>query len=285
VRSQTVCINDLVEEDWLTGRCAVERKACCLWSLGGARKRAITRREIAEGLKNANLGGVKLTLKSGVEEVSVAQTHRDLTTHELSARVLASAAAKLGEDAKGLAIAKLAIKAQPQVAFESEGEWDVALPEALSEEITVRVFSPRDPAQSIGWAQATLTLEGDALIARRTIHPGEALRAEDFELKKTNLLVGHGAYVRGNQVPDGLRARQTISAGAILTQTAIERIPSVRLGDVVTLILRSEGVRVSAKGIAQGSASVGDMVTVQLSRYNRTFRGRLVEGRLVEVWL
>ena len=49
---------------------------------------------------------------------------------------------------------------------------------------------------------------------------------------------------------------------------------------------REVGWALSApKAVVQGTAAVGDLVTVQLSRYNRTFRGRIMDGRLVEVWL
>ena len=93
------------------------------------------------------------------------------------------------------------------------------------------------------------------------------------------------AVFRKNQFPEIVRARQTIMPGTPLLATAVERIPMVKLGDAVTLILRSDSLRVSTKGVVQSAAGVGDMVNVSLPRYNRTFRGRLFEGKLVEVWL
>jgi flagella basal body P-ring formation protein FlgA len=58
----------------------------------------------------------------------------------------------------------------------------------------------------------------------------------------------------------------------------------VQTGDAVTLILKSDNLKISTKGVAQGSAAAGDTVSVQLPRFNRSFRGKLQDSKTVEVW-
>ncbi|MBI3543437.1 MAG: flagellar basal body P-ring formation protein FlgA [Deltaproteobacteria bacterium] len=285
--SPTVCLQDLVEDGWIQGRCAVDRGLCCKWTLGTERARTFTRAELQRELARTSFSGFDLKLK-GAERVAVTQTRRELTTAELQAKIIAAAAARFGDDGRGAGVASLKAQAPIYVSLADESAWDVIVPEPLLEHASIKVVSTAEGGQALGWVQATLRLDADVYVARKTVHPGDLLKPEDFEVRKANVLAaqasGQTAF-RKEQFPEAVRAKTTILAGQPLTPATIERIPMVRLGDTVTLILRSDSLKISTKGVVQGAAAIGDMVTVQLQRYNRTFRGRLIEGRLVEVWL
>lgn len=285
--SQTVCLQDLVQDGWLQGRCAVERNLCCRWNLGGQLTKTFKRTELARALAPVSFGGVALKLQ-GSDEVTVTQTHRELSREEIQAKVQSVAAAKYGEEGGTVGVTSIRLPSSVYVPLENESAWDVLLPEQPNEAVSARLIATGDAGRQIGWAQAALRLDAEVYVAKKTLHPNDQLRPEDFELKISNVLsaklTGQAVFQKG-QFPDSTRARQTILPGAPLSAAHVERIPMVRLGDTVTLLLRSDNLRISTKGVVQGSAALGDMVTVQLSRYNRTFRGRLVDGKLVEVWL
>lgn len=287
VWSQSVCLGDLVNDGWVQSRCAVDKASCCRWTLGGEHLRSFKRTELQRELAKINFGGFSVTLQ-GTDEIVVTQTRRELNAGELRAKIIAAAAAKLSDDPAHITLSAMKISSPIYVPLNDESAWDVVLPEQLAEHESVRVISTADSTQALGWAQIVLRQDSDVYVAKKAIHPNDPVRPEDFEVRKTNILAAQSSgqsLFRKDQFPENERAKQTVLAGAVLTSGAIERMPSVRLGDTVTLILRSDNLRISTKGVVQGTAAIGDMVTVQLSRYNRTFRGRLIEGRLVEVWL
>ena len=287
VWSQTVCLGDLVDDGWVQGRCAVDKTTCCRWSLKGEYDRTFSRAELQRELSKVNFGGFNLIIK-GADEIAITQTKRELTAAEIQAKVASTATAKFGEEGAGAGVALLKLQAPIYVPLDNESAWDVIFPEPMLEHAAVRVVSTAEAGQVLGWAQVTLKLESEVYVAKKTIHPNDLLDSKDFEVRKTNVLAAQSSgqtLFRKGQFPEAVRAKLTILSGTALTAAVVERIPSVHLGDTVTLILRSDNLRISTKGVIQGTAAIGDMVTVQLSRYNRTFRGRLIEGRLVEVWL
>ncbi|MBI3558485.1 MAG: flagellar basal body P-ring formation protein FlgA [Deltaproteobacteria bacterium] len=287
VWSQAVCLGNLVDDGWVQSRCSVDKGMCCRWSLKGENTRIFSRAELQRELSKVNFGGFNLIVK-GADEIAVTQTRRELSVAEIQAKVISTAAAKFGEEGAGAGVTSLKLQSPIYVSLDDESAWDVILPEPLLEHAAVRVVSTSEGSQALGWAQVTLKLEGEVYVARKQVHPNDLLDAKDFEIRKINVLAAQSTgqtLFRKGQFPEATRAKLTIQSGSALTAAVVERIPSVHLGDTVTLILRSDNLRISTKGVIQGTAAIGDMVTVQLSRYNRTFRGRLIEGRLVEVWL
>lgn len=287
VWSKTVCLNDLVEGGWINSRCAVDRNMCCRWNMGDTRTRRFTQGDVRRELANVKIFGFALDV-IGAPEVVVTQTKRELTHAEIASKYIAAANAKFGDSSSTISIESIKLLGPVYVSFEEESDWDLVLPESINDRAPLRIVSIKDSTKVLGWVQVKQRLEAEVYVARRTIHVNDVLKPEYFELKKTDILTAQGSeqgMFRKHQFPEAVRARQTILAGAALSSSAIERIPMVKLGDSVTLILRSDSLRISTKGVVQQAAGVGDMVNVSLPRYNRTFRGRLVEGKLVEVWL
>lgn len=289
VWSQTVCLADVVQEGWVQSRCSVDRHNCCRWNLNGERSRSFSRKEIEKEVKKIIFPGVNLIVKG--ETVVVTQTKRDLTTQEISDKIEAALMNRLGSETDNVVVESVKIISPASIAFNDESDWDVAIADPVRDSLSIKIISMKHPLKILGWGEATIRIEASVYVAKKTIRPMDTLQLADFALKKAPILGGQAGSVLQNGIfregmfPIGVRARQTIFAGSPLVTASIERVPMVRLGDSVTLLLRSDSLRVSTKGVVQGSAALGDMVTVQLPRYNRAFRGRLLEGRLVEVWL
>lgn len=289
VWSRQVCLHDLVQEAWIRGRCAMEANRCCHWKLE-ERSREFTREELDRTLMRYGIPGLKIRL-GGSDAITVTQAGRELLAAEIQAKIQSQLAARFGDAATApgaIQFSSMKVPVPLYVTFEAENDWDVLLPENIGERVAVKVISTRDSSQVVGWVNATVALHGETYVAVRKVPSTSFVRPEDFELRRVNLLAPQWAAqppFRKGQFPEGMRARQTISEGMVLTSLAVERVPLVRLGDTVTLILRSDNLRISTKGVVQGPAAIGDMVTVQIQRYSRTFRGRLLENKLVEVWL
>ena len=139
----------------------------------------------------------------------------------------------------------------------------------------------------MGWVNAQLSRKAQVYVAKKLVRPTEQILESNFDLRMADTLLpqnqAESLFTKGN-FPVAVRARTSIMPGGVLSLKNIERLPLVQLGDVVTLILRSDNMKISTKGVVQSAAGAGEMVTVQLQRYSRTFRGKLNEGKTVEVW-
>ncbi|MEW6056010.1 MAG: flagellar basal body P-ring formation chaperone FlgA, partial [Bdellovibrionota bacterium] len=268
-------------------RCAIDKKSCCRWSMAGQRTASFRHAEVSAEMAKMKFAGLELSLKAEPREVEVIQTRRELTQEEIEKKVIEGVSAKLGENAKNISVETLRAINPVFIALDDEKSWDVLLPENITHQISIKIVSTHAKTEVLGWVQAMMRVNSEVYVAKNTVRPTELINAAQFELKKVNVLTlpTNQAVLAKQPFPSGIRAQQTILAGSPLLSTAVERIPLVRLGDAVTLILRSDALQISTKGIVQGPAGIGDMVTVQLPRYGRTFRGRLIEGKLVEVWL
>ncbi len=287
VSNQTVCLNDIVEEGWIKSRCAVDKNNCCRWNLNGKTNHVFSKREIQKELGNINFGGVYLVL-SGNSTVEVIQTHRALTEPELILNIEAALKQKINTlvEAKVL-FAKTALPVFTEL--KKESDWEIEIPDDVSEKLkeglNLKIISKVDK-KVLGWVQAKAVYSANTYVAKNTISIGSDITEDNFELKKVELNAqSSGAFIQQNTFPIGYRSKVTIQKGETLRAENIARIPAVKLGDVVTLILKSESLQISTKGVVQGAASIGEAVTVMLPRYKRSFRGKVIEGRRVEVKL
>lgn len=286
IYSQNFCLSDLFAEPWIQGRCVSDKVTCCKGSLEGALEREVTREEARKWLSGLDLGGMNFVIQG--ESSVVKQTRRALKADEVESKALANVALKVEQKKEDVKIKDLRITYPIYVSLTEENDWDVELPENLSGTLQLKIISLRNQNQTLGWVQAGVSLIGEAYVAKKALGARQALAASDFELKRVDLLdltkAGVEIFKKG-QFPEGTRAKQSLQRGSVLTAAALERVPIVQLGEIVTIVLRSDNLRISTKGVIQNPAAAGDMVTVQLKRYSRTFRGRLAEDKSVEVWL
>lgn len=284
VSSQSVCLQDLVDDSWLQMRCRYEGSRCCLWNLGGKLNRTLSREQIQKDVRDIGITGFVLRV-GGTEAVSVTQTHRALSAEEVQKKLQENLAKNYGVAIENVKVSNARLSNQVYVALQDESAWDVQLPDAFAQRMSAKIVSQGVGTQPLGWISADISRMAPAYVAKRNIRPGETINETDFELKPTNMLsVSGGAFERGS-FPAGMRAQRSVLKGSPLLSEEVERIPDVKLGDGVTLVLKSDSLKITTKGVAQGAGAKGDTINVQLPKYNRTFRGRLVGDKTVEVWL
>lgn len=129
-----------------------------------------------------------------------------------------------------------------------------------------------------------------AWIAKRRIRPGDTLSREDFQIEEVDLTEPLIHEVRGLIVPAStdlgtLEARVTILEGQFPITSGVQKIPAVKKGEVVRLILRSGELELSVSGVVQEPSHVGNTLRVLTSTTKREVSGILREGKIVEVSL
>lgn len=127
-----------------------------------------------------------------------------------------------------------------------------------------------------------------AYIAIRRIQPGEKLSPDLFMAQDIDVASGlpheyRGVILSKETALTSLEARQTILEGQFLTTTAVQRMPDIRRGDQVRLLLNSGGLVLSAPGVAQEPGYLGGQVRVLSGANKREILGKLQAGGVVEV--
>lgn len=128
------------------------------------------------------------------------------------------------------------------------------------------------------------------VIAIRRIQPGESLNDTLFEQQDLNVAVGSVHDFRGLLVPkeitvSTLEARQTIMEGQFLLTSAVRRIPDIRKGDAVQIVIVSGGLTLVTTGIAEESGYLHGTLRVLASKTKKILVGKLNSSSSVEVKL
>lgn len=288
VSSQEVCLQDLIAEGWVKTRCELENKKCCLWNLGGQFSRLLSKSEIQQKI-NKNLAfGFDLVLK-GAPDIPVSQKYRLASLEEL-AQELNEKVKKLPEmkDSDGVWVVDGVRAYRPIYVNRQGGDWFVEMTTPVKSRMTFQVHSGEMGNKALlGQGEFNLKLMKDVYHSNRNIKSGEQLNKNDFHLKKTDilpLLSGVRKPIHSfRDIPQILKT--SIAANSILYQDQLQIEPQVKIGDLISLVLKSNDLRITTKATSQSNALVGDSIKVQLLKSTKTFQGKLLDEKMVEVSL
>jgi len=135
----------------------------------------------------------------------------------------------------------------------------------------------------VGYAVATVVVEGPHVRARRPLARDQAIGDEDVEEARGELRAL--LFQRVPQLADlrGAQPVRTIAAGETLSGTVVRVPPVVRVGDAVRATLRADGVEVTALVLAAGSGRIGDVIRVRGGANRRYLNARVTAHGAVEV--
>ena len=174
---------------------------------------------------------------------------------------------------------------------------DLTLPEG---NVSYEVSAPR---QWEGWGQASLALIvrvndrvvknipimvdvealADLVVTTRPVERGEILTQADVAVQKRDLASTGGKVARTTGEVVGLKVRVGMRGNSPLRTDYLERIPLIKAGQLVTVLLESPALRVTTTGRAKGAGSAGDLITVQNVSSNKDFPARIVDAGTVRV--
>jgi len=133
----------------------------------------------------------------------------------------------------------------------------------------------------------TVLVEVEALaemvVAARTLERGEVLAPSDLSLVRRDIAHVQGRYMNEIDEAVGLRVKSAMRANAPLRKDYLERVPIVKSGQVVTIVVENEVVRITASGRAKGAGALGDTIMVQNLSSQREVAARVVDATTVRV--
>lgn len=123
----------------------------------------------------------------------------------------------------------------------------------------------------------------EVLVARRYISRRSRLSAEDFLVEERDIAEIAGEPVPASEGVEGLMSTGVIRPGEVLLRSDVAPAPVVSRGDVVTVLVETPALRVSALAEVRESGAPGDLVLVRNPVSKKEFYAEVVDSRTLRV--
>jgi flagellar basal body P-ring formation protein FlgA len=123
----------------------------------------------------------------------------------------------------------------------------------------------------------------EMVVATRTLERGEVICASDLALARRDLAHVQGRFLKGPEEAIGLRVKSAIRANSPVRGDYLERVPIIKSGQIVTILVENEVVKITATGRAKGSGAFGDLIMVQNLSSQKDIAARVVDATTVRV--
>lgn len=117
----------------------------------------------------------------------------------------------------------------------------------------------------------------------RTLKRHEVITPEDIQLVERDVTYLPEQVLSDSQEAVGKRTIRSIGAYEVLTKNLVESRPLIKKGDITTILLESETLRVVDKGKARQNGYLGDRIRVLNIGSKREIYARVVDKSTVEV--
>ena len=121
------------------------------------------------------------------------------------------------------------------------------------------------------------------LVATRPLERGEVISASDVAVDRRDLARVQGPYMTAPAEAIGLRTKMSLRANAPIRSDFLERVPVIKSGQLVTILLENEVMKITVTGRAKQSGAVGDLIMVQNISSQKELAARVVDATTVKV--
>ena len=129
----------------------------------------------------------------------------------------------------------------------------------------------------------TISVFGDVLVAKKQLHKGDVLSANDLKIMKRDLATLPHGYIEEIAVGTGMKVKRRITAGTVITPSMLKKPRIISRGQKVTILadLGRMQVRMEGKALAHGSA--GERIQVMNLKSNKKLEGVVTANGEVKV--
>lgn len=157
-----------------------------------------------------------------------------------------------------------------------------------SSQVEVSTKAEFDQQDSLGHrplsAEAAASPSELIVVATRALPRGAVIGPHDVHLERRSPDDGPTEGFRAVEQVLGQQTTRTIAAGKPLAATSVRPPILVRRGEVVTVFVRSPGIRVRSAARACDEGSLGDLIGVESFEDRKTFLARVSGVQEVEVY-
>jgi len=133
------------------------------------------------------------------------------------------------------------------------------------------------------WVMVTLEVMGDVIVTRKPVGRYQVIEADDINVRTMDLARMPNNAITSLEEVIGQRAKRTIGAQTVLSNSMIESPPLVQRGDIVAMIAESGGLKISTQGEARQRGGKGDRIKVMNLDSRKSIYARVVDRNTVKV--
>lgn len=123
----------------------------------------------------------------------------------------------------------------------------------------------------------------DMLVTARPLERGEVLSAADVTVQKRNLAGIAGRICRSADEVVGKRVRTSLRANIPLRSDSVEKVPIIKSGQRVTILLENDVMKITASGQAKEAGAEGDTVLVRNLNSQKYVPATVIDANTVRV--
>ena len=131
----------------------------------------------------------------------------------------------------------------------------------------------------------TITQFADVIVTTETVSRGEFVKANQVKLERRSLNFLHNGYVKSLKQVIGQQLKTTIAKGLVVKPNQLKRPYTIKSGQNVNLLAKSDLISVRIKGKALSNARVGDRIRVKNTSTNKIVEGTVTYNGFVEIKL
>ena len=123
----------------------------------------------------------------------------------------------------------------------------------------------------------------DVVVTTRQMEQGEVISETDVAIQKRDLASVGSKICRNPSEAVGKRLKRSVRGNAALQSDQMGKLPLVKSGQLVTILLENELIRVTATGRSKGAGAAGDIVMVQNLVSQKDVQARVLDSSTVRV--
>ncbi|MDD2851624.1 MAG: flagellar basal body P-ring formation chaperone FlgA [Desulfuromonadaceae bacterium] len=123
----------------------------------------------------------------------------------------------------------------------------------------------------------------DTVVTLRQVDNGTILTASDLAVQKREITQNSRFAVHSIKDLTGKKVRTTIRPNQPVRLDQVEKIPLIKSGQLVTIVIENETMKISVSGKARSSGAEGDTIRVQNLSSLREIPARVISASTVQV--
>lgn len=123
----------------------------------------------------------------------------------------------------------------------------------------------------------------DTVVVLRALERGDVIGPDDVIVQRRDLSSLSGRVYQSAEEVVGKRARMPVRANMPLRGEQLEKVPLVKSGQLVTIVIENQAMRLTATGKARGNGAEGDIVKVQNLGSLKEVPARVIDSGTVQV--
>ena len=115
----------------------------------------------------------------------------------------------------------------------------------------------------------------NTFVFTKDLPQGYVVSEKDFDTRYTNIANPQGVR-QLDDIPEDMRLKQNVKAGAVLTENLLQEVPDVTQGNTVKVVVEVGVVKLNASAIALEDGFIGDKITVRKPQSDISYKVTIV---------